>query len=61
MKKKLAIFDFDSTIKEHEHGFTLGGRSKLFPGQQIPEDLFTLHEENLLDAIIYPMTKREFN
>ena len=42
MKKKLAIFDFDSTIKEHEHGFTLGGRSKLFPGQQIPEDLFKL-------------------
>ena len=28
---------------------------------QIPEDLFTLHEENLLDAIIYPMTKKEFN
>ena len=40
MKKNLAIFDFDSTIKEHEpKAFTLGGRSKLFPGQQIPEDL----------------------
>jgi len=44
MKKNLAIFDFDSTIKEHEHGFTLGGRSKLFPGQQIPEELFKLRE-----------------
>ena len=44
MKKNLAIFDFDSTIKEHEHGFTLGGRSKLFPGQQIPEEMFKLRE-----------------
>jgi len=44
MKKNLAIFDFDSTIKEHGHDFTLGGRSKLFPGQQIPEEFFKLRE-----------------
>merc|ERR1712020_755246 len=47
MKKNLAIFDFDSTIKEHEpKTYTLGGRSKLFPGQQIPEDLLK-HKEHL--------------
>ena len=39
MKKNLAIFDFDHTIKEHGETFTLGGRAKLFPGQKIPEEI----------------------
>ena len=29
-------------------------------GDQIPEELFTLYEGNLLEAMIYPMSKKEF-
>ena len=45
MKKKLAIFDFDSTIKQHGETFTLGGRAKLFPNQKIPEEFFDVYNE----------------
>ena len=45
MKKNLAIFDFDHTIKEHGETFTLGGRAKLFPGQKIPEEIMLKKSE----------------
>ena len=41
-KNKLAIFDFDSTIKEHPKEITYGGLSKLFPNKELPENIMTI-------------------
>ena len=46
MKKNLAIFDFDQTIKEHSPKFiTAGGMSTLFPNQEIPKHLWKIMKE----------------
>ena len=59
MKKKLAIFDFDSTIKQHGETFTLGGRAKLFPNQKIPEEFFDVYNE--VHGTFYDLVNNAFN
>jgi len=65
MKKNLAIFDFDHTIKEHGETFTLGGRAKLFPGQKIPEEIILCRSKykkaELSKSFFYETVNNSFN
>merc|ERR1711996_774 len=45
MKDHLVIFDFDSTIKKHSPGFTMGV-AHLFPGKEIPHELLSILYDN---------------
>ena len=60
MKKNLAIFDFDQTIKEHGPTFTYGGKAKLFPGQKIPEEII-LKRAELGRSFFYKTCNDAFN
>jgi len=60
MKKNLAIFDFDHTIKEHGPTFTYGGKAKLFPGQKIPEEII-LKRAELSRSFFYETCNDAFN
>ena len=51
-KNKLAIFDFDSTIKEHPKESTFGGLTKLFANQELPENIMSTFQEQGWDAAI---------
>merc|ERR1712062_72500 len=44
MKSKLAVFDFDHTIKNPNKGWKMGV-SHFFPGGEIPEDLHQIRKE----------------
>ena len=44
MNSKLAVFDFDHTIKYPNKGWKMGV-SHFFPGGEIPEDLHQIREE----------------
>ena len=44
MKSKLAVFDFDHTIKYPNKGWKMGV-SHFFPGGEIPEDLHQIRKE----------------
>ena len=45
MKNKLAVFDFDMTIKQFAPGFTCQGLSNLFPNQKIPSEILDIKKE----------------
>ena len=45
MKSKLAVFDFDHTIKYPNKGWKMGV-SHFFPGGEIPEDLHQIRKEH---------------
>ena len=60
MKKNLAIFDFDHTIKENGPTFSYGGRAKLFPGQKIPEEII-LKKAELTRSVFYEAVNDAFN
>ena len=54
MKNKLAIFDFDNTIKQHEPGFKNGGgMAQLFPNKEIPQDYFKIMFEKSFDDFCF--------
>ena len=49
LKKKLAIFDFDNTIKQHAPGFsTGGGMAEFFPDKKIPVEFPPFNFDHLL-------------
>ena len=51
LKKKLAIFDFDNTIKQHAPGFsTGGGMAEFFPDKKIPVEIFQVWKDQGFDA-----------
>ena len=51
LKKKLAIFDFDNTIKQHAPGFsTGGGMAEFFPDKKIPVEFFQVWKDQGFDA-----------
>ena len=46
MKNKLAVFDFDYTIKEQAPGLVnAGGLAKLFPNQELPKEYLKILKE----------------
>ena len=45
MKKQLAIFDFDFTLKKFDAGFSGGGFVKLFPNQEFPPEVLKVKKE----------------
>jgi len=51
MKSKLAVFDFDHTIKNPSPGWKMGV-SHFFPGGEIPEDLHQIRKEQGWDKFV---------
>ena len=49
MKSKLAIFDFDHTIKHPRKGWQMGV-SHFFPDGEIPEDIHQIRKEQGWDS-----------
>ena len=50
MKKNLAIFDFDNTIKQHSPKFkTAGGLAKFFPNEEIPLEIWKIMPKSFDD------------
>ena len=51
MKSKLAVFDFDYTIKQPKKGIHLG-LSQFFPGGDFPEELHQIRKEKGWDCFV---------
>ena len=51
MKSKLAVFDFDYTIKQPKEGIHLG-LSHFFPGGDFPEELHEIRKEKGWDSFV---------